>query len=366
MRRARYSPTSVISRYLVREFVGMLLPIVTAFVFVYLIVDCFDRLTFLLKNHATAGAAVRYFLFKIPLILTQTLPPAILVALLLSLGMLSRQNEITALRASGISLVETAVPLVALGTLMSLATLVWNETVVPYCTRESQYVNNFEIRKSAPRGILSDREIWYHGADGFYNIDHIDPQRRTLFGLTIYQTDTKFELGSIIQVQVAEWTGTGWRATNVVRRTVTSTGDVVTEPVSDSELLRHETLNDFLELRPDADELSYTELRQRIAELLRKGIDASNYYVDLQSKLALPFTSLVFACLAIPLAGRVQRHPSLAAILMTGLVTAFGYWVTLALTNALGESRVLPPVVAAWAANVTFLFVGVAIFLTSE
>ena len=51
---------------------------------------------------------------------------------------------------------------------------------------------------------------------------------------------------------------------------------------------------------------------------------------------------------------------------MTGLVTAFGYWVTLALTNALGESRVLPPVVAAWAANVTFLFVGVAIFLTSE
>ena len=366
MRRARYAPTSVMSRYLVREFVGLLLPIVTALVFLYLIVDFFDRLSFLLKNDATAGAAVRYFLFKIPLILTQIMPPAVLVALLLSLGMLSRQNEITALRASGISLLETAVPLLALGTFMSFATLVWNETVVPYCTRASQNVNNVEIRKRVQRGILSDHEMWYHGADGFYNIDHIDPQRHTLFGLTIYQTDAKFDLLSIIQVPAAEWTGAGWQATGAVQRTVTSNGDVTTEPVPNSQLLRHETLNDFLELRPAADELSYMELRQRIADLSRKGIDASNYFVDLQLKLAVPFTTLVFACLAIPLAGRVQRHSSLAAIVLTGLATGFGYWVTLALTSALGESGVLSPVVSAWAANVIFLFVGVAIFLNSD
>jgi lipopolysaccharide export system permease protein len=367
VRRSRYSPMSVISRYLVREFVGMLLPIVMAFVILYLVVDVFDRLSFLLKNHATVGAAVRYFLFKIPLILTQIMPPAVLAALLLSLGMLSRQNEIVALRASGISLVETAVPLLVLGTLMSLATLVWDETVVPYCTRQSQYVNNNEIRKRVQRAILSDREIWYHGADGFYNIDHIDPQRRTLFGLTIYQTDANFDLRSIIQVPAAEWTDAGWRATGgAVERTVASNGDVATKPVPDSQLLRHETLNDFLELRPQAEELSYLELQQRIADLARKGIDASNYFVDLQLKLAVPFTSLVFACLAIPLAGRVQRHPSLAQIVLTGLATGFGYWVTLALTNALGTSGVLPPVVSAWAANVIFLFVGMAIFLTSE
>jgi lipopolysaccharide export system permease protein len=366
VRRARYGPTSVISRYLVREFVGMLVPIVMTFVMLYLIVDFFDRLTFLIKNDATAGAAVRYFLFKIPLILTQIMPPAVLAALLLSLGVLSRQNEITALRASGTSLVETAVPLLVLVTLMSLATLLWNETVVPYSTRQSQNVNNIEIRKRAQRGILNDREIWYHGADGFYNIDHIDAQRRTLFGLTIYQTDARFDLRSIIQVPIVEWTGAGWRAAGAVQRTVSSNGDVTTEAVPSSELLRHETLSDFLELRRDADELSYMELRQRIAELSRKGIDASNYFVDLQLKLAVPFTILVFACLAIPLAGRVQHHPSLATIVLTGLATAFGYWVTLALTKALGESGVLPPVVSAWAANLIFLFVGVAIFLTSE
>ena len=366
MRRVLYSPTSVISRYLVREFVGILVPIVMAFVILYLIVDFFDRLNFLLKNDASAGAAVRYFLFKIPLILTQIMPPAVLAALLLSLGTLSRQNGIIALRASGVSLVETAVPLMVLAMLMSLATLAWNETAVPYCTRQSQYVNNTEIRKGAQRVILSDREVWYHGADGFYNIDHIDAQRRTLFGVTIYQTDANFELRSIVRVHTAEWTDSGWRATNAVRRTVTNNGDVTMEPVPESQLFRHETLSDFLELRRDAEELSYTELWQRIDDLARKGIDASNYFVDLQLKLAVPFTTLVFAGLAIPLAGRVQRHPSLAAITGTGLATGFGYWVTLALTNALGASGVLPPVVSAWAANVIFLFVGGAIFLTSE
>jgi lipopolysaccharide export system permease protein len=366
VRRTGYNPTSVISRYLVHEFVGILVPIVMAFVILYLIVDFFDRLSFLLKNDTSAGPAVRYFLFKIPLILTQIMPPAVLAALLLSLGMLSRQNEITALRASGVSLVDTALPLLALAILMSIATLAWNETVVPYCTRQSQHVNNVEIRKHEQRGILNDRGVWYHGGDGFYNIDHIDAQRQTLFGLTIYQTDANFELRSIIEAQAAEWTDTGWRVTNAVRRTVTGNGDVATEPVPDSQLLRHETLSDFLEILPDADELSYTELWQRIADLTRKGIDASNYFVGLQLKLAVPFTNLVFACLAIPLAGRVQRHPSLATIFGTGLATGFGYWVTLALTKALGTSGVLPPVVSAWAANVIFLFVGVAIFLTSE
>jgi len=366
VRRAGYNPTSVIGRYLVREFIGMLIPIVVAFVILYLVVDVFDRLSFLLKNDASAGPAARYFLFKIPLILTQIMPAAVLAALLLSLGMLSRQNEITALRASGVSLVETAVPLLGLALLMSLATLAWNETIVPYCTRHSLYVSNTEIRKRPQRGILSDHEVWFHGADGFYNIDHIDAQRRTLFGLTIYQTDAHFELRSIIQVQAAEWTDSGWRATNAVRRTVTSDGKVAAESVPDGQLLRHETLGDFLELRPDADELSYMQLRQRIADLARKGIDASNYFVDLQLKLAVPFTNLIFACLAIPLAGRVQRHPSLATIIGTGLAAAFGYWVTLALTNALGTSGVLPPVVSAWAANVVFLFVAAAMFLTNE
>jgi lipopolysaccharide export system permease protein len=253
-----------------------------------------------------------------------------------------------------------------LATLICLAALVWNETLVPYCSREYQYVNDVEIRKRPQRGILNEREVWYHGAGGFYNIDHIDTRRGTLFGLTIYRTDAAFNLLSIIEVHSAHWTGNGWETTGSVERTIEPDGGIRVAPLAPGQLRIPETLNDFLEVQREPDELSYLALRQRIKELTRKGIDASNYVVDLQLKLAVPFATLVFACVAIPLAGGVRRHSSLAATVGAGFAIGFAYWVVLALANSLGQSGVLPPVVAAWGANGIFLLAGLALFLSSE
>lgn len=366
MLRARYRMWSVTNRYMVGEFIGMLVPIVLAFLILYLVVDFFDRLDLLLKNHATPLSAVRYFALKTPLVLTQITPPAVLAALLISQGMLSRRNEIIALRASGVSLLQTAAPLLLLAALISVGTFVWNESIVPYCTRKYQYVNNVEIRKRPQRGILNEREIWYHGADGFYNIEHIDARHGTLFGLNIYRTDAAFDLRSIIEVASAHWTGTTWQTSGAVERILRDDGEVVTRQLAPEQVVIHESLNDFLEVHREPEELSYFELRRRIAELSRKGIDAASYLVDLNLKLAVPFTTLVFACVAIPLAGRVQRHPSLAAIIGIGLATGFAYWVVLALTNSLGHTGVLPAPLSAWAANLIFSLLGVALFLSSE
>lgn len=362
----RRAPLPSVSAYLIREFLGMFVPIVLGFVILYLIVDVFDRLDVLLRNHATIPAAIRYFAFKIPLMFTQIMPPAALAGTLLSLGMVSRRNEIVALRASGISLGQMAMPLLGLGLLISCGTLAWNETVVPYCTREYQYVNNIEIRKRPLRGILSDHEIWYHGADGFYNIEHIDPKRSTLFGLTIYRTDASFDLHEIIEVPSAQWTGDRWITSGAIDRSVAADGEIRTTPVPADVALIHETLNDFLEVHREPEELSYGALRQHIRQLRKKGIDPSSYLVDLHLKLAVPFATFVLACVAVPLGGRVQRHPSIAAILGTGLAIGFGYWVVLALTNALGQSGVLPAVVAAWAANFIFMLIAAALFLSTE
>ncbi len=364
--RTRLPLFSVTCRYFVREFLSVLLPVILAFVILYLIVDFFDRLDILLKNHASTLSAIRYFLFKVPLMVTQIMPPAVLAAMLLSLGMLSRRNEVIAFRASGISLGQTAFPLLLLAGLLSLATLAWNEVVVPYCTRAYQYVNNVEIRKREQRGVLSQREIWYHGTDGFYNIDEIDPRHGLLVGLTIYRTDPDFELRSIVEVDSARWTDHGWVTSGASEHSVSADGQITTQQLAPEQLVIHETMSDFLEVHREPEELSYLELRQRIRDLSHKGIDASSYLVDLNMKLAVPFTALVLACVAVPLAARVQRHPSLAAIVGIGLGLGFAYWVVLALTNALGESGVLPPLISAWAANGIFLLLASALFLSAE
>ena len=366
MDRTRLPMSTVLRRYLLREFFGFLTPVFVGFVLLYLLVDLFERLDLLLKNHATLLIALRYFLFKVPLIVTQILPAAVVVALLLSLGSLSRRNEITALRASGISLVQMALPLLGATLLISITALLWNELVVPYCTRQHQYVNLVEIRKRERRSLLSGRETWYHGREGFYNIDHIDVRRQTLFGLTIYRTDSSFNLRTIVHVAAAHWTGSAWENMDAVELDMAADGGVVTTGLSPEQSAIAEQFDDFLEVQQEPEELSYRDLRRQIQDLTRKGIDASRYRVDLDMKLAVPFASFVFGCLAIPMAGKVRRHPSLAAIVGVGGLAGFAYWVVLALTNSLGQSGVMHPALAAWSANVIFLLLSFALFLRAE
>jgi lipopolysaccharide export system permease protein len=360
-----YSPLPVISRYLVRQFLALFLPITLAFVLLYIVIDLFDRLDILLRHDASVGASARYFLFKIPLMLTQVTPPAVVVSTLLTLGLLSRRNEVVALRAGGVSLTQTSAPLLAAALGVSFLALGWNETVVPYSSRKFQHVNNVEIRKRTLRGILSDREIWYHGGLGFYNIDHVDREREVVYGLTIYRLDDDFALKSVVQIPKATWRETHWVAERAYEHQIGSE-TLAAQSIPFDELAMPETLADFLEVQREPEELSFALLRRRINDLTKKGIDASHFLVDLHLKLALPFANAVLAFIAIPIGGKLRRHPSMAAIVGLGTVVGFSYWVLLGLANSLGQTGTLPPMVAAWSANLIFLLVGVALFLYAE
>lgn len=351
------------SRYLVREFLSLLGPILAAFVVLFVIIDFFERLRTFLAYSAPTTAILKYFLFKMPLMVTFVLPPAVIAATLISLGMLGRRNEIIAFRASGISLLQTAVPLLGAAAVISLAALAWNEAVVPYSAQRFQYVNVVEIKKQRQKGILSERNIWYHGANGFYSIDHLDPRRETLAGLTVYRISPDFQIRTIIEAPAGRWTGERWELTGAVERTIMPDGEVETHPIAANIQVIPETLADFLDVHHEPEELSYLALRRRVMALSRKGIDPSPFLVDLHLKLAVPFMPLVLAAVAIPLAGRVTRHPSLAGTVGVGFAVGFSYWIVLGLANSLGVSGALPPAVAAWAANAIFSLVAVALFL---
>jgi lipopolysaccharide export system permease protein len=212
--------------------------------------------------------------------------------------------------------------------------------------------------------VLSERAIWYHGADGFYHIDYVDRDRQAVFDLTIYRLDSAFRLRSVVHVPRADWTDGHWRAAGAVEYPI-GDGAISGVPVPES-LHLAESLDDFLEVQREPEELSFTALRERIDDLARKGIDASHYLVDLYLKLALPFASCVLAVVAVPIAGRLRRHPSIAATVGLGTVVGFGYWVVLGLSTSLGQTGALPPLVAAWAANGIYLLLGAGLFLSSE
>ncbi len=369
MQSTTLAPLSVVSRYLGRQFLGVFFPVLASFVLLYIIIDTFDRMDIFLRHDATFGEAARYMLFKIPLMLTQITPPAVVVGVLMSLGMIARNNEIVALRTGGISLVQTMVPIMVCAVAISIAALVWNETVVPYCSQMFQYVNNVEIRERGLRGIFREREIWYHGSRGFYSIDYVDRASQTVHGLLVYRltkVDDGFSLRSVIDVPSAQWRDGKWAIAADSVEQILDGPEPATRPVAEDAQLLPESIDDFLEVQREPEELSYAALAARIADLRDKGIDASHYLVDLYLKMSLPFANAVLAFVAIPIAGRLRRHPSIAAVVGIGAAVGFLYWVILGLATSLGETGTLPPLFAAWSANGIYTLLGVALYLYSE
>ena len=347
----------VLARHLAREFLRTFALTVAAFVAIYVIADFFDRFDGFLKHDATLGAVLRVFLFKIPLIVTQVTPVAVLAAALVSLGLLARHNEFVALRACGVSVWQITMPLLAVAGCISVATFAWNETLVPYSARRWHAIENTEIKKHEAEGLFTGRQVWYHGQAGFYNVERVSRRHRALYGLSIYQLGPDFRPARLIEFDAATWNGQGWNLAGAHTREFRRSGLHDTPGAPDGFTLP-ESFDDFRTVAVEPEELSYGMFRRQIREVRRKGVDSSESLVDLHLKLALPAASLMMMLVAAPLAAAGTRITSLATSIGVGLVLGFGYFVVVAFTRALGQSAALPPALAAWSANVLFALLG--------
>ena len=355
----------VIGRHLVREFLAAFALSLAAFVVIYVTAEFFDRLDSFLRHDAASGAIVRYFVFKLPLVVTQVTPFAVLVGSLVGLGLLARQNEFVALRACGVSVWQLAAPLLGFAALISVCTFAWNETLVPYSAHRWHEIENLEIKRRGPASVFAGREVWFHGRAGFYNIDRVSPGKRMLLGLAVYQLDPDFRLTRLVEAESAVWDGARWQL--VGARTLEFGPDGVHEqPAAPSGFAIPETLEDFRAVSVEPEELSYGMLRRQIRDLRRKGIDTYESMVDLHLKLAYPAASLIMMLLAVPLTAFGTRVTSFAASVGIGFAVGFAYFFLVAFTRPLGQTGSLPPALAAWAANLIFALVGGAYLLGGE
>ena len=351
-----------LARYMVGEFLRVFGLCLATFLALYLVVDFFDHFDDFLKYKAGAGAVIRYFLFKIPLIVTQVTPVAVLASLLLALGGLSRHNEITATQACGVSLLQLTGPLLGTCAALSVASLVWNESVVPFFNRKVRTINN-EIKGRELPTLFGTSELWSHGENGVLNVKMFDPREQRLVGVTLYQIGGDFRLLGVTEVPFAKWTGERWKFREGVQREFLPNGEVKSETIERGTLDLRETPEDLSTARRDAEEYDFFQLRSLIDNMRRKGLDPTEYIVDMHLKVSVPFIGFVMALIAIPFGIRNLRSTSLASNIGAALMIGFSYWVVLALAISLGHSGALPPPAAAWAANVIFSAVGVFLLL---
>ncbi len=349
-----------IQRYVVREYLKVFGLTLSSLIFIYVIVLFFQKVDTFIKFEAPFFLIFEYLLYKIPEVSFQwTLPYAVLLATLLTLGMLSRHSEITAMKAGGISLYRITLPLLIIAFFMSLLSFLGNEHLVPLTNREVRDLLDVKVRREAPSDFFKNYKIWYHSDHRIFNIQLLDPENKILKGFTLYQFDSEFRCIQRVDAREAKWSNGKWWLIEGAVRHFDEDGSIRTSRFQEMEYPLGEHWDSFRTIERHAKEMSYSELHHYIDRIQAAGYDATRYRVDLYSKYSYPLLNLIMVLIGVPFALKTGRSGGLALSIGVSVLIGFAYGVTFYIFLSFGKSGVLPPLLSSWTPTLLFGLAGI-------
>lgn len=358
---------TILFRYILREYVKIFVMCFAGLMTVYLVVDFFEKVRKFIRYDADFLTILWYFVLRTPGVSFQMAPLAILMATLLSLGMLSRNHEITAMRSCGISLYRIAAPFLAVSLAVALILFGFTAVVIPRATAEAEYVKTALIEKKGPPATFKADRTWVQvGGQALLNFDAVDTDGITLQGVSLYHLGPDFRLAEITEAKTAHYTERGWVLLSGVRRSLLPSGALLTEPFERRPVVLSQTPDDFSTwLSAESEEMTLLEIRSYVERLRRDGYNFARFLTDYYGRVAFPFVCVVMAIVGVALSLKRSgiRGGGLAVGIGQALVLGFLYWTTHSVAIALGRSAVLIPILAGWMANLLFLSFGCYLFL---
>jgi LPS export ABC transporter permease LptF/LPS export ABC transporter permease LptG len=353
--------------YILGQFAYYFGVLLAGFLLIFDAFTLFDLLGDISKNHVPAIVVLNYFLYLIPLMLYQLAPLATLVACLVTLAVLAKNNEVIAFKAGGISLYRLIFPLALAGVLLAGGMFLLDNTYLPYANQRQDALRN-QIKGRPAQTYFQPARQWIFGEnEKIYNYELFDPDRQLFGGLNIFELNPKtFEITRRVYASRATWepSENAWVLTGGWIREFNNTGTVtryfpfkayslpeLTEPPSyfSREVRQYYQMN-------------WRQLGQYIASLRQAGFDTARLAVQWQKKFAFPLIAAIIVLLSAPFAFLVGTRGAIGGIALAvgiGLV----YWVTAALFEAMGSIGQLPPLLAAWSPDAIFGFLAVYFFL---
>jgi len=355
---------TIVNRYILRIYLRLFGLSLAAFVGIYLLIDFFERVDDFIEASAAIPLYLIYFLNKIPMVAVQILPLGVLMATFLTLGGLSRSQELTAMRAGGMSLARIASPLMWTGLILSLSTLLAQEYLIPL---HAQKVNTLWRTQIKGRGDMTYQveQIWFREGQRIYNIRQVQPTDGTMEDISVYETDADMQIQRRVDARNAIFSEQGWIFQNLTIRNFSPAGQLLSQQTQEhARFPLEKTPKDFQTAAPKEDELSFFQLRELADKLEAEGSDVTRLRVNMQSRLATPFACLVMAFLGIPFALQKGRSSGPALGMAISIAIGISYHLLQAMIAALGFSGVFPPLLAAWAPNLLFAMLGLYLLLS--
>jgi lipopolysaccharide export system permease protein len=355
----------IIPRYILRHFIPVLALTIFAFVGLYLVVDFFERVDDLLDKPVAMADVCLYFLLKVPLIVTQGIPVAVLVATVTALGMLKRNRELIGMRAAGISATLYAGPIVVAALLFAVFHFGLTETVARSMNQKAQHVWDRQIRHKDTPLAWSHENVWYHSRDMIYQIMLYDQKRQTLEKVSLFYLSPEFKLVKRLDAKRFRWESDRWVAEDGLILTFNGQ-NVQQEWFAERPLDLPQTPKDFAALETLPEELDWLSLYQYSKKIRGEGYGSAAYDVELHLRVAFSMTTFILALLGISIALRQGLHSGIAWGLVVSLAVAFIYLAVLQVGCSLATAEILPPFLGVWAGNIIFAALSYYLWITDR
>jgi len=358
--------------YVMREYATNFAMILASFSAISIIFTFFELIGDIFRNRTPLFTVGDYLLNLIPFILYNVTPLCALVAVLVTFGALSRSSEITAMKATGVSLYRIVTPVLIVTMMISAGLFAFDELYLPAANRRQEALLSVIKDKPAQTFLRPDRK-WISGqttASGepsrIFYYQFFDADKNVFANLSVFEfAPNTFALQRRIFAASARWDPrvNRWVFDDGWQRTFTDEAVASYQPF---------TVATFPEIREQpgyfkkenipSQEMSYGELSRYISDLKQSGFDTTRLSVQLNRKIAYPLITLVMAILAIPFSLSMGKKGSLAGI-ATAIGLAIAYWVVAGLFEAMGNVNTLPPLLAAWSPDLLFGIAGTYLLL---
>ena len=345
----------VMDRYVIRSFCFYFTLVLVVFLTLFLLVTFFELLPDIVAHHVGVSTVVLYFLFLTPQMLFFVTPLTVLLAILISMGTLTKGNEVLAVKASGISLYRLTMPLLAVGLLISGMVYLMQDFMLPYTNQRQDEYRDI-IKANTPKSHRNPYRNWIAGSDSrIYHYQYFEPSWNKFGNISIFKfAPNSFNLQEWTFAESAIWRDNAWELQKVAVRHMPSSAEGLSASTHET-LVSNEIDNPayFKDDLRTASQMTYRELRNYVNELQRKQFDVTSLTLDLYRKLSFPLVSFIMAIIGIPFSFKTGKKGAFYGI---GFCIALGilYWSSFELFGKLGEVNRLSPVVAAWFPNLIF------------
>jgi LPS export ABC transporter permease LptG/LPS export ABC transporter permease LptF len=364
--RSRINLFQILDLYVLSQFLFYFSMWLASFVAMALIYNFFELLSDIIKNQIALHRVFTYLFFLTPRLIYDTLPVSVLVGVLVTFGIMTKNNEVTAFKACGVSVRRLGLPVLMASLVLSGALFAFDHFYIPEANMKQDALRN-EIKNRPVQTYQRKNQKWIYGNGSrifYYRV--FDDSQNIMAGVSVYELDPQtFALKREISAERAQWQPTmqkwifqdGW--CRDLKGTTETRFDAF-QATTFSEL--NERPSWFIQEVKQDKQMNYLELQTYINDLQKRGFDTVQLRVQLNKKFSVPIFAFIMALISVPFGFLVGNRGAMGGI-GVGIGIAMAYWGIDKFFEQIGNVNHLPPSVAAWAPDTLFALAGLYLML---